>query len=160
MADVCAAPWPYPDRAFDFAVCSHLLEDVRDPLTVCRELARVARAGYIEVPSRAREIYAKARFFHLRAALGAVPEIGFYHHRWLVEIDAGHVRFRRKTHQLAMSRHHYITRSELGRKMTEAESGACLWWDGSFTAEEVFALDDADLRAFKRTTLAALRRAG
>ena len=51
--DICdRAPWPFADGQFDFAICSHTLEDVRDPLWVCSELARVAAAGYIEVPSR------------------------------------------------------------------------------------------------------------
>lgn len=157
VRDVCQTPWPYPDHFFDFAICSHLLEDVRDPLPVCRELMRVAKRGYIEVPSRAREIYAKARFFRLRSALGAIPEIGFYHHRWLCEIEGNHVRFVRKTHQLAMSHDFFIRRAELGRKMTEAESGVCLWWDGAFTAEEVFDLSDDELRARKARILAALK---
>ena len=77
IQDVCTAPWPYPDKFFDFALCSHILEDVREPLVVCSELARVAKRGYIEVPSRAREIFSKARLFRARAALGNVPEIGF-----------------------------------------------------------------------------------
>ena len=54
--DICdREPWPFADRQFDFAVCSHTLEDVRDPVFVCAELNRVARAGYIEVPSRLQE---------------------------------------------------------------------------------------------------------
>ena len=158
IQDVCLGNWPYPDKFFDFAICSHLLEDVREPLVVCRELARVAKRGYVEVPSRAREIFAKARFFGLRAAMGNVPEVGFYHHRWMVEIEGMHLRFLRKTHQLVMNRDFYLTRRELGRKMTEAESGICLWWDGDFTAEEVFEVSDHDLRAFKRQALATLRR--
>src|SRR3954449_10993879 len=49
--DMCAhMPWPFADAQFDFAICSHTLEDIRDPIWVCSELARVARAGYIEVP--------------------------------------------------------------------------------------------------------------
>jgi len=51
--DICSRePWPFADGAFDFVVCSHTLEDVRDPIWVCCELSRVARAGYVEVPSR------------------------------------------------------------------------------------------------------------
>jgi hypothetical protein len=54
--DLCERdPWPLADRSADFAVCSHTLEDVRDPVWVCSELVRVAKAGYIEVPSRAAE---------------------------------------------------------------------------------------------------------
>src|SRR5690349_8377211 len=54
--DLCdRRPWPFPDKSFDFAVCSHLLEDVRDPIWICSELQRVAKAGYIEAPSRVEE---------------------------------------------------------------------------------------------------------
>ena len=140
--DVCTPPWPFEDNRFDFAICSHLLEDVRDPIAVCRELARVA----------------KARFFTLRAALGRMPEIGFYHHRWMVEGEGSALRFFRKSHQLAMDSDFFITRGELGRKMTENESGRCLWWEGDFTAEEVYEVEDEDLRAFKRQALARLKR--
>jgi hypothetical protein len=31
VQDVCNSPWPFPDKTFDFVVCSHLLEDVREP---------------------------------------------------------------------------------------------------------------------------------
>ena len=41
---------PFADRAFDFAICSHVLEHVVDPGAVVAELTRVAKAGYIEVP--------------------------------------------------------------------------------------------------------------
>ena len=48
--DVCGrAPWPYADGQFDFAVCL-TLHRLRDPVGVCAELARVARAGYVELP--------------------------------------------------------------------------------------------------------------
>lgn len=45
-----AARMPFADGAFDYAICSNLLEHVVDPAAVLRELVRVARAGYIEVP--------------------------------------------------------------------------------------------------------------
>ncbi|MBF0374104.1 MAG: methyltransferase domain-containing protein, partial [Alphaproteobacteria bacterium] len=85
IRDICDTPWPYADRQFDFAFCSHTLEDVRDPVAVCRELARVARAGYVEVPSRAREIFVKKRLSRLRGLLGRASEVGFRHHRWFCE---------------------------------------------------------------------------
>jgi hypothetical protein len=48
--DVCGrAPWPFADDRFDFAVCL-ALPALRDPVGVCAELARVARAGYVELP--------------------------------------------------------------------------------------------------------------
>lgn len=74
--DICAAePWPYAEDAFAFAICSHTLEDVRDPVRVCAELSRVARAGYVEVPSRLEE-----------QAWGVQgPWVGWGHHRWLCD---------------------------------------------------------------------------
>lgn len=50
LFDADAADMPFADGAFDYAICSHLLEHVTDPVGVVRELTRVARAGYIEVP--------------------------------------------------------------------------------------------------------------
>jgi hypothetical protein len=155
--DACRAPWPFPDKFFDFSFCSHLLEDVRDPLTVCAELIRVSKGGYIETPSRAREIYAKARFFRLRRAFGVMPEIGFSHHRWFVEIDGTHVRFLPKDQRVVRYPSFFITRGNLGRKMTEQESGISLFWRGSFTFEEVASGDNAALAKFRDATLAELR---
>ncbi len=45
-----AADMPFADDAFDYVICSHVLEHVPDPAAVIAELTRVARAGYIEVP--------------------------------------------------------------------------------------------------------------
>ena len=45
-----AARMPFADGAFDYTICSNLLEHVVDPAGVLRELMRVSRAGYIEVP--------------------------------------------------------------------------------------------------------------
>jgi SAM-dependent methyltransferase len=44
---------PFADDAFDYAICSNVLEHVTDPVAVASELSRVARAGYIEVPEAA-----------------------------------------------------------------------------------------------------------
>ncbi len=158
--DACAPPWPFPDKFFDYTFCSHLLEDVRDPIGVAAELVRVSKAGYIETPSRPREIFAKARLFEARLLAGQMPEIGFRHHRWFVEIDGDHVRFYAKDQRLYAERGRYITRGDLGRKMTEAESGACLFWEGGFTAEEAFIDDDGeDLTRYRAETLRALKQA-
>ena len=48
-ADVTALP--FRDGAFDYVIASHLAEHVDDPDGFCRELSRVAAAGYIETPS-------------------------------------------------------------------------------------------------------------
>ena len=46
---------PFRDGAFDFVVCSHLMEHVRHPERLASELQRVAARGYIETPSRIHE---------------------------------------------------------------------------------------------------------
>ncbi|MGE5532368.1 MAG: methyltransferase domain-containing protein, partial [Bacteroidota bacterium] len=63
---------PFRDHAFDFVVCSHVLEHVEDPLRMLGELSRVARRGYLETPSRVWE------------KLHSWP-----YHRWLVSQEAG-----------------------------------------------------------------------
>jgi hypothetical protein len=156
--DVCNSPWPFPDKSFDFVVCSHLLEDVRDPIAVCRELCRVGKNGYIETPSRAREIFSKERLFLIKSFTGNIPEIGFYHHRWFVEAEGPRLRFTAKTAALSESRQHYITRADIGRKLTEQESALALFWDGEFTFEEVFVDLRTDYASFRRKAIAQLKR--
>jgi len=42
--DICdREPYPFRDGELDFVVCSHILEDVRDPIWVCSERRRLAR---------------------------------------------------------------------------------------------------------------------
>jgi SAM-dependent methyltransferase len=42
--------FPFGDKEFDYAICSHVLEHVDDVEAICAEIFRVARAGYIEYP--------------------------------------------------------------------------------------------------------------
>ncbi len=67
------------DHEYDFVVCTHTLEDVRDPFFVIEQLQRVAKAGYIAVPSKTRELQFCRSFFHL----------GYAHHRWIFTIEGG-----------------------------------------------------------------------
>ena len=89
VGDVCsAAAWaPFADRSFDFIVCSHVLEDVRDPVFLCAQLMRVGKAGYIETPSRFREC-AKA------SADDAIA--GWEHHRWMMDVEGETLVFTQK----------------------------------------------------------------
>jgi len=155
--DVCSVPWPFLDKSFDFVVCSNLLEDVRDPISVCRELCRVGNAGYIETPSRIREIFAKERLFTLKSLTGNVPEIGFHHHRWFVEAEGPNLRFTAKTTALSENRKHYITRGDIGRKLSEQESALALFWIGEFTSEEVFTDLRTDYLSFRRKAMDMLK---
>jgi hypothetical protein len=89
VGDICApGVWRhFGDNEFDFVICSHTLEDVRDPIFVCEQLNRVAKAGYIETPSRFREC---ARV----SADDIYP--GWEHHRWIVDVIEGSVVFTAK----------------------------------------------------------------
>lgn len=54
---VCSAlRMPFRDKAFDFSICSHVLEHVPDPALAAHEIARVSPRGYIETPSYGKDI--------------------------------------------------------------------------------------------------------
>jgi hypothetical protein len=105
--DICAPQiWEhFKDKEFDFVICSHVLEDVRDPIFVCSQLIRVAKAGYIECPSRFRE-----------CAKGdpKAPVSGWEHHRWILDVEDSTLIFTPKLHwanqfdYLGDKRRHYL----------------------------------------------------
>lgn len=47
---------PFADHAYDFVFCSHVLEHLDNPGQALRELMRVGRRGYIEVPTRLSDV--------------------------------------------------------------------------------------------------------
>ena len=128
VRDICdRTPWPFRDHEFDFAVCSHLLEDIRDPIWVCSELRRVAKRGYVEVPSREWET---CRNLESRGI------VGLSHHRWLIEIDGGALRFLMKHHVIHSHWRFSLPKSH-ARAMTPEQAVQWLWWEGELPAEEV-----------------------
>jgi SAM-dependent methyltransferase len=42
--------FPFEDKAFDYVICSHVLEHVPDPRLFLDEMFRVAHRGYLEYP--------------------------------------------------------------------------------------------------------------
>lgn len=128
--DICdRTPWPWPDDHFDFAICVTTLEDVRDPIWVCSELARVARAGYVEVPTIEAEL-----IFNVE---GDGPWLGHEHHRWLCELTGGELVFTHKPHSI----HHDWTLRVLPRwreRMAVSDHLQGLFWDGDLPARERF----------------------
>lgn len=84
--DVAREPLPFPDKHFDFVYCRHMLEDMWNPFHVCAEISRVGRAGYVETPSPVAEI--------CRGADGGAPAYrGYHHHRWVIWVRHGKLRF-------------------------------------------------------------------
>ena len=134
--DICDhAPWPFADKQFDFAICSGTLEDIRDPLWVCSELVRVAKQGYIEVPTREWESSRGIEYPHLA---------GMSHHRWLIEISDNTIYFLQKYH--AINAHWRLSFPRAyGRTLTGDRAMQCLWWKDSFSwIETINAMDNTE----------------
>jgi hypothetical protein len=47
---------PFPDDAFTYVIASHVLEHATDPVLFAGELSRVARGGFVQVPTRQAEL--------------------------------------------------------------------------------------------------------
>lgn len=125
--DICGRqPWPFADKEFDFVICSHTLEDVRDPLWVCSELVRVGKRGYLETPSRLLESC---------RGLEAPGVVGLSHHRWFVEMEPGHVRFMMKFH-FVHSEFRFGFPASHAARLSPEERIAALWWEDKFEATE------------------------
>lgn len=144
--DVCdREPWPFADDRFDFAICSHTLEDLRDPVWVCRELARVARAGYVEVPSRLEE-----QTWGFQG-----PWTGWSHHHWLIDVDqaAEAIDFVFKHHNVHAPQHRLPT--AFRDTLSAQDRVSALWWAGTFTARERLFDAPAELDAYLRAPVLA-----
>jgi hypothetical protein len=48
---------PFQNQEFDFVYCSHVLEHVGNPERACGELMRVGKRGYIETPTRGKDLF-------------------------------------------------------------------------------------------------------
>jgi len=147
--DICGRePWPFPDKFFDFCICSHVLEDIRDPLWVCSEMSRVAKRGYIETPNRRVE-----SSFSVSSALFT----GWPHHRWFVEIVGQGLRFTHKTNMLnAYPELCFEMPQDWTREMVQ------LFWTDRIECSEVSFLATEqildNLLAFKESTLTMSQR--
>lgn len=68
----------FPDNYFDFVNCTHVLEDIRDPAIVIREMTRISSYGFIAVPSRQTEnSFIESNYWK-----------GFSHHRWIFKVNS------------------------------------------------------------------------
>jgi hypothetical protein len=130
--DICdREPYPFGDGELAFVVCSQTLEDVRDPIWVCSEMVRIAKAGYVEVPSRLEE-----QSFGFQG-----PWVGWGHHRWLIDvIDVidGRMEFVFKHHVLHNRESDHFP-AGFQQALSPEQRVQTLWWEGSFEyAERVF----------------------
>lgn len=124
--DICAGePYPFADKELDFVVCSHTLEDIRDPLRVCSEMIRIAKAGYIEVPSRVAE---SCRGIE-------AGQVGWSHHRWLIDIADDAIVFTMKYHKIHAHWRFSLPESHL-RALDERDQVQWLFWEDRFDFRE------------------------
>lgn len=137
VRDVCEREaWPFEDGAFDFVVCSHTLEDLRDPVWVCSELQRVAKAGYVELPSRLEE---QTHGFE-------GPWVGWSHHRWLVDLDEDGFTFVFKTSVVERKGSHFP--AGFLELLEPADLVESLWWREGFGYRERCFYDHRELDAY------------
>jgi len=62
---------------WDYAICTHTLEDINNPMYALRMITTIATAGFIAVPSKYREL---SRF--------SDPVFrGYIHHRWIYDVQ-------------------------------------------------------------------------
>ena len=112
---------PFPDGAFDFSYCAHLLEHVEDPAKAIAEITRISRRGYLEVPNGAFE--------------AADP---FGTHLWFVFRDGARLVFVRKSQRMheAIERNRAANRPAAYTRMFR-EPFIRLYWDGGVDVEIV-----------------------
>ena len=146
VADLCARePWPFADKQFDFAVCAQTLEDLRDPIWVCSELDRVARAGYVEVPAPVEELTWGVQG----------PWVGWGHHRWLFEVVDGALQAVYKPHLLPRAGSHLPAGTLDG--LGPEERTTRLWWRETLVCREHVHLAPEEFDAWLARLLAAAR---
>jgi len=128
--DICARePWPFADGFFDFALCITTLEDIRDPIWACQELSRVARAGYVEVPTVEAEL--------MQYVPGQGPWLGHLHHRWFCDREGDGLVFWHKDHSV-----HFDWRLRVlprwHERLSDEDQLLGVWWEGELPAREEF----------------------
>lgn len=58
--------FPFPDKAFDYVICSHVIEHVPEPIKFIQEMTRISLKGYIEFPLASYEyLYNIPEHLHL-----------------------------------------------------------------------------------------------
>jgi hypothetical protein len=145
--DICdREPFPFADGEIDFCVCSHTLEDIRDPIWVCSEINRVARAGYIEVPSRLEE-----QSYGVHG-----PWVGWTHHRWLVDVGPRGIEFVAKPGML-QGRDEFHFGAEFAKSLSTEERVQALFWEGGFGFSERIFFDPPELDAYLADFVSANR---
>jgi hypothetical protein len=65
------------EHKWDFSICTHTLEDIRDPYFVLSRLIKHSQAGFIAVPNKHTEL----------SSIRSHLYVGYCHHRWVFTIN-------------------------------------------------------------------------
>ena len=129
--DICErTPFPFAEKEIDLVICSHSLEGVRNPLWVCAEMIRVAKQGYLEVPSRVAESCRGVETARVGSA-----RVGWSHHRWLIDIEGNRVRFLMKYHMI-QGHWRFSFPHSYWRRLPESQRVKWLFWEDRFDCSE------------------------
>ena len=127
QSDFFNIPWPYPDKFFDFVNCTQTLEDIRDPIGLCKEMIRVGKAGLIECPNIVSEMSAL-----------------FFHHRWFVRVFEGKLQFLHKSALLNITPEVKKDIIKLHQQRIHPNRATTFEWKDSFEVEEVYCKDEKE----------------
>jgi len=74
---------------FDFVICTHTLEDLSNPLLVTQQLNKIAKSGYIAIPSKFIELSKNLKDINFEILVTNNRFRGYMHHRWIFQIESG-----------------------------------------------------------------------
>jgi SAM-dependent methyltransferase len=133
--DICDhEPYPFDDDFFEFVICTFTLEDLRDPIWVCREMSRIGKAGYIEVPSLFDEL------MWMNPEVSGGQWVGHSHHNWICWMEGEELVFVPKFHSLHSDWRTRIPR-RWARRLEHEERVLAHFWEGELPAREWMAID-------------------
>lgn len=140
---------PCADDSFDLGLCSHVLEDLRDPVHVVNEVFRICRRVMVIAPSR---------FLEQMNGVDHPRYAGFYHHMWMLYEKDGELVFRRKTPTISLSGCHLSC--PLFKTVT-VEAGSFMYLGSKGRArEEMFWSEKEDAEDLKKFVNANKGRSG
>ena len=120
---------------FDFCICTHTLEDISSPIFVATMLSRIAKEGFVAVPSK----YVESR------QNGDVCR-GWLHHRWIFNVENDSIIAYPK---LPFTEHLKVL-NEVATKFDESISELSFYWEetcdiqavnGDFFPSDNFAIE-------------------
>lgn len=98
---------------WDYAVCTHTLEDINNPLMATQYIQQIASKGLVIVPSKYRELVRFSGSFR-----------GFIHHRWIFDV--------RDNEFIALPKINYIEDSHFDNRgqWLEGREELVIQWEG------------------------------